>query len=81
MLFRDSGDGGSASSGVSETLASMFNLVGDPGDYVFGQANFDRLISQLLDQEALKKMPPPASADMINSLPASKLKMEQIGKY
>lgn len=54
---------------ASHSLAEMFQLSADPGDYVFGQQAYDQLISRLFDQDSLKNMPPPASAEVIENLP------------
>ena len=44
-------------------------MMGNPEDYVFSEGGMDEIISRLMDEEALKNMPPPASKQVIDSLP------------
>lgn len=39
------------------------------GDYVFGEQAFDQVLSNLMDQAAQQRAPPPASPDVIAALP------------
>ncbi|KAJ3169692.1 hypothetical protein HDU87_000574 [Geranomyces variabilis] len=54
-------------------LHMFFNMVGNPGDYVFGQRGLDDIITQLMEQTGQRNAPPPASEDLISSLPEVKI--------
>ncbi|KAI9136024.1 hypothetical protein BKA69DRAFT_1034042 [Paraphysoderma sedebokerense] len=52
---------------------------GNAGDYVFGQAAFDRLMSQLMEQTG-RHAPPPAPEDVIKELPRVKVNQVHVDK-
>ncbi|KAI8914723.1 hypothetical protein DFJ77DRAFT_463072 [Powellomyces hirtus] len=52
---------------------NLFNMVGNPGDYVFGQRGLDDIISQLMEQTGQRNAPPPASTALIAALPEIKI--------
>ncbi|KAJ3214012.1 hypothetical protein HDU67_002156 [Dinochytrium kinnereticum] len=60
---------------------SLFNMVGNPGDYVFGQQGLDAIITQLMDQNTLRNAPPPASDSAISNLPRVKVKGCDLGEH
>lgn len=49
------------------------------GDAVYSQEQFDRVISQLVDQNANGTAPPPASTTSIQNLPKKKVSREMLG--
>jgi E3 ubiquitin-protein ligase RNF115/126 len=57
----------------------LFNVVGNPGDYVFGQAALDNIITQIMEQTAGRNAPPPASQETISSLPKTTMSQQQLG--
>ncbi|KAJ3019497.1 hypothetical protein HKX48_002030 [Thoreauomyces humboldtii] len=50
-------------------LQGLFNMHGNPGDYVFGERGLDDVISQLMEQTGQRNSPPPATEQLIASLP------------
>jgi hypothetical protein len=79
--------GGGAGSGAEATgmeglpgpLMRMFGMVGNPGDYVFGNQGLDDIISRLMEQTAGKNAPPPAEDEEINQLPRCQITAEEKG--
>lgn len=60
-------------------FANLFNPANaQSGDAVFSQEALDRVISQLMEQNATGNAPPGASEDTINQLPRKKLGVEQL---
>jgi hypothetical protein len=49
-------------------FGAIFQMPEVSGDYVFGDAAFDRLMTQLMEQDALRRAPPPATQAAIDSL-------------
>ncbi|KAI9197453.1 uncharacterized protein BJ171DRAFT_220922 [Polychytrium aggregatum] len=61
-------------------LMRVFNMVGDPRDYVFGQNGLDDIITQLMEQTATRNAPPPASADDISHLKKFPVHRDSLGE-
>lgn len=59
-----------------ESLATMFQLHSDPGDYAWGQGGLDSVISELLGQFE-STGPPPAEKEMISTLPTVNITKDQ----
>ncbi|KAK5047964.1 hypothetical protein LTR84_006154 [Exophiala bonariae] len=63
-----------------DLLHQIFNPGGGRhGDMVFSQDAFDRVMSQLMEQNNSSNAPPPASEDAIESLEKKKIDMEMMG--
>ncbi|CAG8438781.1 8728_t:CDS:2 [Ambispora leptoticha] len=75
VLQRAFGEG--AQQGANNPWTNVFNMVGDPRDYVWGPGGLDNIISQLMEQQAGRQAPPPASEEMINGLPKTKISKKQ----
>ncbi|CAG8677906.1 309_t:CDS:2, partial [Racocetra fulgida] len=58
-------------------IFNLFNLNGDPRDYAWGSTGFDNIISQLMEQQA-GQAPPPATEEIINNLPKTKITKKQL---
>ncbi len=50
-------------------IMNLFRLAGNASDYAFGDEDFDDIITRLMEQTATKSGPPPASDEIIKSLP------------
>lgn len=59
-------------------LSALLNL-DRTGDAVYSQEELDRVISQLIDQNAHGGAPPPAAGTAIRSLPKKKVDQEMLG--
>ncbi|CAI2177038.1 14529_t:CDS:2 [Funneliformis geosporum] len=57
---------------------NIFNIAGDPADYAWNNTGFDNIISQLMEQQAGRQAPPPATDEMIENLPKTKISKKQI---
>lgn len=65
-------------------LAALFAAVLNPdlahhGDFVYTQEALDRIISQLMEQNATGNAPGPATAEAIAALPKKKVSVEMLG--
>jgi E3 ubiquitin-protein ligase RNF115/126 len=65
-------------------LAALFAAVLNPdlarhGDFVYTQEALDRIISQLMEQNATGNAPGPATAEAITALPKKKVSIEMLG--
>ncbi|KAI9347963.1 hypothetical protein DFJ73DRAFT_835970 [Zopfochytrium polystomum] len=56
-------------------------MVGNPGDYVFGQQSLDRVITQLMEQNTISNAPPPASDATIAALKRVTVKGSELGDH
>ncbi|KAJ3102554.1 hypothetical protein HDU97_000423 [Phlyctochytrium planicorne] len=65
----------------SADARSLFNMVGNPGDYVFGQQGLDSIITQLMEQNSIRNAPPPASETAISNLPRVNVKGSELGEH
>ncbi|EEB06551.1 ubiquitin-protein ligase E3 [Schizosaccharomyces japonicus yFS275] len=54
-------------------FGELFNLAGNPGDYVWGARGLDDIISQLMEQTSAQHAPPPAPESVIEQLPVEKV--------
>ncbi|KAG0207342.1 hypothetical protein BGX28_001392 [Mortierella sp. GBA30] len=59
-------------------LGRLFNMVGNPGDYVFGQGGLDDVITQMMELQSRQNGPVGASDEVINSIPIHKLTEEEL---
>ncbi|CAG8434525.1 5338_t:CDS:2 [Diversispora eburnea] len=59
-------------------ILNLFNITGDPRDYAWGSTGFDNIISQLMEQQAGRQAPPPASDEIIENLPKLKISKKQV---
>ncbi|KAG0335799.1 hypothetical protein BG004_008310 [Podila humilis] len=59
-------------------LGGLFNMVGNPGDYVFGQGGLDDVITHLMELQNRQSGPVGASEDAIESIPRHILTDEDI---
>lgn len=50
----------------------------NPSDYVWSQAGLDNIITQLMEQAQARNAPPPASEDVLNSLPMHKIGEDEV---
>ncbi|KAI8837070.1 hypothetical protein BC829DRAFT_405234 [Chytridium lagenaria] len=69
---------------IMEMLQQMLvgaGIVGNPGDYVFGQQGLDTIITQLMEQNTLRNAPPPASDYDIANLPRVKVRGSDLGEH
>jgi len=67
-----------------DPLAALFAAVLNPdlahhGDFVYTQEALDRIISQLIEQNATGNAPGPATAEAIAALPKKKVSIEMLG--
>lgn len=69
---------GQAGTGLHPAFSSMFNMVGNPGDYVFGQNALDNIITQMMESAQGRDAPPPADEETISALPTSKVTKEMV---
>jgi len=66
--------------GVANLLNAFFNsAAAQRGDWVYSQEALDRVISQLMEQNATGNAPGPASADAMATLPKVKVTKEMMG--
>lgn len=67
--------------GASDTNGLLARVLGIPpgagGDYVYSQADLDRVISQLMEQHQ-GNAPPPANKEVIESLPKIKVTAKMV---
>ncbi|CAG8593894.1 2510_t:CDS:2 [Racocetra persica] len=61
-------------------IFNLFNLNGDPRDYAWGSTGFDNIISQLMEQQAGRQAPPPATEEIINNIPKTKITKKQVAE-
>ncbi|KAJ3053364.1 hypothetical protein HK097_004458 [Rhizophlyctis rosea] len=80
FAFTQSGQDAAANGGRNP-LMSLFNMVGNPGDYVFGSNGLDDVITRLMEQHAQRTQPPSASEETINSLPTLKVALSELGEH
>ncbi|KAE8352529.1 hypothetical protein BDV28DRAFT_124255 [Aspergillus coremiiformis] len=75
------GGGGSPFMAVPNPIAILSTLLSldRQGDAVYSQEELDRVISQLIDQNARGTAPPPAAPSAIQSLPKKKIDREMLG--
>ncbi|KAF9962401.1 hypothetical protein BGZ72_006222 [Mortierella alpina] len=59
-------------------LGRLFNMVGNPGDYVFGQGGLDDVITQMMELQSRQNGPVGASDEVISSIPVHKLSEEEL---
>lgn len=65
---------------IAALLASMFNpAMAQHGDYVHTQEALDRVISQMMEQNAMGNAPGPASEEAINNLPKKEVTKDMLG--
>ncbi|KAF9962031.1 hypothetical protein BGZ72_000098 [Mortierella alpina] len=55
-------------------------MVGNPGDYAWGQGALDDIITQMMDLQNRQHGPVGATEDAINNIPHHKLTNEELGK-
>ncbi|KAK9371318.1 hypothetical protein V1509DRAFT_573483 [Lipomyces kononenkoae] len=54
---------------TSQLLGRIFNVSGNPNDYVFSNRQLDQIITQIMEQTAPNNAPPPATENDISALP------------
>ncbi|KAG0274585.1 hypothetical protein BGZ95_009639 [Linnemannia exigua] len=59
-------------------FGGLFNMVGNPGDYVFGQGGLDDVITQMMDMQSRQNGPVALTEEAINELPYHKLTSEEL---
>ncbi|KNC96582.1 uncharacterized protein SPPG_08166 [Spizellomyces punctatus DAOM BR117] len=74
LMGANGGDG-------TNPLGAFFNMVGNPGDYVFGQRGLDDIITQLMEQAGQRNAPPPAPQDLIKALPRQNVTKADIAAH
>lgn len=55
-------------------------MYGNPGDYAFGRAGLDAIITQLLNQMD-GTGPPPMAKDKITQIPTVDIDQQQVGEF
>ena len=55
-------------------------MYGNPGDYAFGRAGLDAIITQLLNQMD-GTGPPPMAKDKISQIPTVEIDQQQVGQF
>ncbi|KAK9249588.1 hypothetical protein V1506DRAFT_466612 [Lipomyces tetrasporus] len=70
------GAGGQLPDLTSQLLGRIFNVSGNPSDYVFSNRQLDQIITQIMEQTAPSNAPPPATAGDISALPTTVLTPE-----
>jgi E3 ubiquitin-protein ligase RNF115/126 len=55
-------------------------MYGNPGDYAFGRAGLDAIITQLLNQMD-GTGPPPMDKDKISQIPTVEIDQQQVGQF
>ncbi|KAF9901157.1 hypothetical protein BX616_002359 [Lobosporangium transversale] len=68
----------SDSPGHDTGLSGLFNMIGNPGDYVFSQAGLDDVITQLMEMQGRQNGPVGASDEIIESIPPHILTDEEL---
>ncbi|KAK9467700.1 hypothetical protein V1512DRAFT_252051 [Lipomyces arxii] len=58
---------------VNELVGRMFNMPGNPSDYVYSNRHLDEIITQLMEQDEGSHAPPPAEENDIDTLPAQQI--------
>ena len=75
---RQEGGGPALGSGPGNLLARLMGMPpGTEGDFVYSQAQLDRVLSQLMEQHQ-GNAPPPASTEAIESLPRVKVTQQMV---
>ncbi|KAF9138730.1 hypothetical protein BG015_002274 [Linnemannia schmuckeri] len=59
-------------------FGGLFNMVGNPGDYVFGQGGLDDVITQMMEMQGRQNGPVALSEEAINELPQHTLTSEEL---
>ncbi|KAF9545230.1 hypothetical protein EC957_011103, partial [Mortierella hygrophila] len=59
-------------------FGGLFNMVGNPGDYVFGQGGLDDVITQMMEMQSRQNGPVALSEEAINELPQHTLTSEEL---
>ncbi|KAF9929791.1 hypothetical protein FBU30_001227 [Linnemannia zychae] len=59
-------------------FGGLFNMVGNPGDYVFSQGGLDDVITQMMEMQSRQNGPVALSEEAINSLPYHTLTSEEL---
>ncbi|KAG0286095.1 hypothetical protein BGZ96_009771 [Linnemannia gamsii] len=59
-------------------FGGLFNMVGNPGDYVFGQGGLDDVITQMMELQSRQNGPVALSEEAINELPQHTLTSEEL---
>ncbi|KAF9108754.1 hypothetical protein BGX29_007044 [Mortierella sp. GBA35] len=59
-------------------FGGLFNMVGNPGDYVFGQGGLDDVITQMMEMQSRQNGPVALSEEAINELPHHALTPEEL---
>ncbi|KAG0263964.1 hypothetical protein BG011_007685 [Mortierella polycephala] len=59
-------------------LGGFFNMIGNPGDYVFGQNGLDDVISQLMELQNRQDGPVGAPEELIDSIPIYSITTEEL---
>ncbi|KAJ3183167.1 hypothetical protein HDU85_002193 [Gaertneriomyces sp. JEL0708] len=62
-------------------FAQMFNMVGNPGDYVLSSSHLDSIITQLMESAQNRSAPPPASSEQITSLPKFPISQRELSEH
>ena len=62
------------------TVGSHFRLHGNPGDYAWGNAELDRIVTQLLNQLD-SSGPPPLGQALIQRLPTVTITQASVGEW
>ncbi|KAJ3041808.1 hypothetical protein HDV00_008698 [Rhizophlyctis rosea] len=62
-------------------LMALLNMVGNPGDYVFGANGLDDVITRLMDQHARANQPPSASDEVIDALEKGKAVLSELREH
>ncbi|KAF9185385.1 hypothetical protein BGZ51_000222 [Haplosporangium sp. Z 767] len=72
------GQGGQGGQNGLSGLSGLFNMVGNPGDYVFGQSGLDDVITQLMELQNRQDGPVGASEELIDSIPIYSITTEEL---
>ncbi|KAJ3300020.1 hypothetical protein HK104_005274 [Borealophlyctis nickersoniae] len=67
--------------GQLNPLMNLLNMVGNPGDYVFGQQGLDEVITQLMEQHTQRNQPPAATEEVIKSLSRLSVRKTELGEH
>ncbi|RIA98566.1 hypothetical protein C1645_749705 [Glomus cerebriforme] len=59
-------------------IFNFFNIAGDPRDYAWGNTGWDNIITQLMEQQAGRHAPQPATEEIIENLPKTKISKKQV---
>ncbi|KAI1320018.1 hypothetical protein EDD11_002350 [Mortierella claussenii] len=71
-------EGGQTSPGGAGGFGSLFNMIGNPGDYVFSQGALDDIITQMMEMQGRQSGPVGASDEIIESIPPHILTDEEL---